>query len=82
MKAFWTLCVLQLLVVLAPHFGDIGFDKPGRFGLDFGHFLLLMLVQGCLFVAVTSIVIRKKWWVYFSVPFLLLALTTAVVLLG
>ncbi len=32
---------VQLLALLVLVFGDIGFDKPGRFGLDFGHLLLL-----------------------------------------
>jgi uncharacterized membrane protein YhaH (DUF805 family) len=82
MKAFWTLCVLQFLVALTLYFGDIGFDKAGKFGLDFDHFLLLMLVQGCLFVAAASMIIRRKRWILFSVQFLLLAITTAGVLLG
>lgn len=33
---------LQILAVAVIAFGDIGFDKPGRFGLDFGDFLLLL----------------------------------------
>jgi uncharacterized membrane protein YhaH (DUF805 family) len=57
---YWSICVLQCLVVLTLFFGDIGFDKPGRFGLHFTHFLILMLVQICLFVAAAIVVIRKK----------------------
>lgn len=77
MKAFWIVCGLQFLVVLALFFGDIGFDKPGKFGLDFGHFLVLMLVQLCLSVAAAVIIIRKKRWAYFGAQFLLLAMTAA-----
>jgi hypothetical protein len=36
------LFALQFLIVAVLCFGDIGFDRPGRFGLDFGDFLLLM----------------------------------------
>ncbi len=82
MKAFWILCVLQCLVILALYFGDIGFDKPGKFGLDFGHFLILMLVQGCLFIAAVTMLIRKKRWNYFSVQFLLLVITMVGVMVG
>lgn len=31
-----------MLGLLVDLFGDIGFDKPGRFGLDFGHYLILV----------------------------------------
>jgi len=34
------LAALQVLLVLVLVFGDIGFDKPGRFGLAFGSLLL------------------------------------------
>ncbi len=82
MKTFWSLCVLQCLVILALYFGDIGFDKPGKFGLDFGHFIILMLIQGCLFITAASIIIRKKRWNYFSLQFLILVITTIGVMVG
>ena len=47
--------VVQLLAFLVSVFGDIGFDKPGRFGLDFGHYLVLVGVwfgAACLGVCV------------------------------
>ncbi len=82
MRAFWILCLLQFLVVLTLYFGDIGFDKPGKFGLDFYHFLLLMLVQAFLFIAAASMIIRRKRWIYFSAQLLLLAITTIAVLIN
>lgn len=36
--------LLQLASMLVLVFGDIGFDKPGRFGLDFEHALWLGVV--------------------------------------
>jgi len=39
--AFRAAIAAQVLIVAIVVFGDIGFDHPGRFGLDFGHLLLL-----------------------------------------
>jgi uncharacterized membrane protein len=33
---------IQVLAVFVIIFGDIGFDRPGRFGLTFGHLLALL----------------------------------------
>jgi len=41
----------QVLALLVLELGDIGFDRPGRFGLDYGHLLLLTaawLVASCV----------------------------------
>lgn len=76
MKSFWTICLLQCLVILVLFFGDIGFDKPGKWGLDFEHFLILSLVQGCLFIAAVVTILRSKKWIYASVQ-IFLALVTA-----
>jgi len=75
MNLFWSICILQCLVVLVLYFGDIGFDKPGKFGLAFEHLLILMLMQGCLFVAAVIIIFRRKQWKYFGAQFLLLVVT-------
>jgi hypothetical protein len=51
-----------LLVVL--NFGDIGFDKPGRYGLDFEHFLVILALY--VFALLAGIVVsamRKLWGV-------------------
>lgn len=79
MKLLWSIWILQCLVILVLYFGDIGFDKPGRFGLDFDHLLILVVSQTSLFVAAVVTIIRKKQWKYFSVQFLLLAITAVVV---
>jgi hypothetical protein len=42
--AFKVSLAVQGLAFLVLVFGDIGFDKPGRFGLDFGHYLLLIAI--------------------------------------
>ncbi len=44
MRQHVILAVLQLLLVLGFAFGDIGFDNPGRYGLDFGDGLLILAV--------------------------------------
>jgi hypothetical protein len=49
--AFNIALIVQILALLVLMFGDIGFDKPGRFGLDFGHLLILAALW---FVAVCS----------------------------
>ncbi len=75
MKSFWLVCVLQCLAVLVLYFGDIGFDRPGRFGLAFQHFLILMCLQGVLFIAAVTIILRRKQWKYLGAQFLLLVIT-------
>ena len=80
MTAFWIVCFLQCLGVLVLYFGDIGFDKAGRFGLDFDHFLALMLLQICLFIAAAILIVRSRRWSYFGVQLPLLVLTAAGIL--
>ena len=79
MKLFWSICLLQCLIVLVLFFGDIGFDRPGRFGLDFGHFLILLLLFTSLFVAAMIIMARMKQWKYLTAQLLLLVATAAAV---
>lgn len=75
MKLFWFICAMQCLVVLVLFFGDIGFDKPGRFGLDFEHFLFLMLLQGCLFGGAVIVVFLRRQWKYLGAQLLMLIVT-------
>lgn len=80
MTAFWIVCFVQCLIVLVLYFGDIGFDKPGRYGLDFDHFLFLMLLQGCLFAAAAIMIVRSRQWNYFGVQFVLFVVTAVGIL--
>ncbi len=82
MKTFWTICILQCVVVLTLAFGDIGFDKPGRLGLDFDHFLILLLIQGCLVIGAVSMAFRTRRWNYLGVQFLLLVVTAVGIMVG
>lgn len=66
---------MQCLVILVLYFGDIGFDKPGKFGLAFDHFLILMLMQGCLFITAIVTIFCGKQWKFFGVQLLLLVVT-------
>ena len=54
---------IQVLGVAVVVFGDVGFDKPGRFGLDFGHLLLLAAAEAALLIALAVLsIVNKKWW--------------------
>ncbi len=54
---------IQVLGVAIVLFGDVGFDKPGRFGLDFGHLLLIAVVEVALSIGlVVFSIVNKKWW--------------------
>lgn len=41
-KALPWILAAEVVLALVVLFGDIGFDHPGRFGLDFGHALLIL----------------------------------------
>lgn len=79
MKTFWTIFILQCLLVLVLYLGDIGFDKPGKYGLSFDHLLVLMFFLIALFVAAIVIICRNKQWKYLSAEFFLLIAAAAVV---
>lgn len=49
-----------LLLVLM--FGDIGFDKPGRFGLDFDDFLVITSCYGIAVLIGLPLSIGAKLW--------------------
>ena len=54
---------IQVLGIAVVMFGDVGFDKPGRFGLDFGHLLLIAAAEVALSIAlVVFSILKKKWW--------------------
>ena len=63
----------QVLAVLVVVFGDIGFDRPGRFGLDFGHLVFFLAPVWCaaaLGGLILSLRAGKRW---FLIQVLLLA---------
>ena len=52
-----------MLGVAVVVFGDVGLDKPGRFGLDFGHLLLIAAAEAALLIALAVFsIVNKKWW--------------------
>ncbi len=66
--AIWvlsTLIVLQVVVLFIIVFGDIGFDHPGRYGLDFGDFVQLVWLYGAAltFGVVVATEFGKHWWI-------------------
>lgn len=58
----YVLLAIEAALLLVVVFGDVGFDKPGRFGLDFGTALFL----GAAFVAAWSYgvwcSVRRRAW--------------------
>ena len=55
---------LQILAALVVVFGDIGFDRPGRFGLDFGHLVFFLAPVWCVAALgglVFSLRAGKRW---------------------
>jgi hypothetical protein len=50
MKANRVILALQLLIIAIFVLGDIGFDFPGAFGLDYDHFIILAGIYLLLFV--------------------------------
>lgn len=62
MKFSILIVVIQLLGLAVLLFGDVGFDKAGRFGLDFRHFLVIAAVEIVAFIAAIWLsVVRKSW---------------------
>ncbi len=55
------LCV-QIALLALVQFGDIGFDHPGRLGLDFNDFVLICGVYGIVLIAgVACSIVTKRW---------------------
>lgn len=62
MKRLISIVAFQLLGLAVLLFGDVGFDKAGRFGLDFRHILLIAAVEIIAFIAAIWLsVVRKSW---------------------
>ena len=74
------LTIAQALLMAVLLFGDIGFDRPGRFGMSFGHGILLSFLY--LVVLIFGIVyscVKRKWYTLFSqtmIPLLVIVYTS------
>ena len=73
------LTVAQVLLMVVLLFGDIGFDHPGRFGMSFGHGILLSVFYliSVGFGIVYSC-IKRKWYTLFPqavIPLLVIVYT-------
>jgi hypothetical protein len=54
--------VFQCAVIAVLEFGDIGFDKPGRFGLDYDDAIKLLALYGTLLVAgLCWAAVSRRW---------------------
>jgi hypothetical protein len=81
MRISVALLVVQCLLIAALLFGDIGFDKPGRFGLDYDDGLFILALYGVAFVLGLAYAIRWRRWrgagVQLAIPAAVLLVTLA-----
>jgi hypothetical protein len=52
----------QIACICLLQFGDIGFDHPGKFGLDFDDLVLICVVYGIVLIAGLACSVIKKHW--------------------
>ena len=68
--AFYILLGVQALCWLLFLFGDIGFDKPGKYGLDFSALLPIGAVYLIALLSGVVLALLKKRWFVASSQFL------------
>ncbi len=68
--AFYILLGVQALCWLLILFGDIGFDKPGKYGLDFSALLPIGAVYLIALLSGVVLALLKKRWFVASSQFL------------
>jgi len=58
----WLLLSVQLALLSLLQFGDIGFDHPGKYGLDFNSLILICIVYAvALIVGLARSVFERIW---------------------
>ena len=72
MKSAIPIIVIQLLGLAVLLFGDVGFDKAGRYGLDFDHALGIAAIEVIAFLAAVWLSVAKKSWAPVSISALIL----------
>lgn len=66
MKGAIAFFVAQLLLLGVFIFGDIGFDHPGRYGLDYDDLVkLVVFYVACLLAGVLYAAFRRQWKIFF-----------------
>jgi hypothetical protein len=66
MKGAIAFFVAQLLLLGVLIFGDIGFDHPGKYGLDYDDLIKLsFFYMACLLVGVVYAAFRRQWKLLF-----------------
>ena len=66
MKGAIAFFVAQLLLLGVLIFGDIGFDHPGKYGLDYDDLInLLFFYMACLLAGVVYAAFRRQWKLLF-----------------
>lgn len=73
---------LQVLAMVVVLLGDFGFDRPGRYGLDFGHFILIVAPIWCVAALTGLILSLGVGWRWFCAQWLLLAMPFVALFLG
>jgi len=77
-RALAIIIAIEILVLVVLVFGDIGFDHPGRYGLDIGDGIALTLLLCTVLVAGVAYALRQHHWVIA----LLQVLLPVVIILG
>jgi hypothetical protein len=76
------IAAMQVVICLVIAFGDIGFDHPGHFGLDFDHFVFLLFLQALLCIWWLGFAIQQRRWILLSVPPVVVVATVAAIFIG
>ncbi len=60
MRVFYWLLLIQMGLAGAIVFGDVGFDKPGKYGLDSGDAIWMLAAYGAALLLGVGVAIRRK----------------------
>lgn len=71
MRNVLTLVALQCLCIAIVKFGDIGFDHPGAYGLDFDHFVMIAIVYCALLLTGIAYAARERYWGWLAVQLII-----------
>lgn len=76
--AVFSVAIANAFICAVLAFGDIGFDHPGRYGLDFDHLVLLVFCQSVLTLSWIWLAIKfEKLSLIWAIPAVVLATLVA-----
>ncbi len=71
MRTIVKLFALQCLCIAIVKFGDIGFDRPGAYGLDFDHFVMIAIVYCAILLLGIAYAARERYWGWLAVQLII-----------